>query len=229
MTESGTTIGLCSRALLWPLCLAVVLGMFSNSLKAAIFTVDSTTDAVDASPGNGVCATSGAVCTLRAAIQESNALAGADTVAFNIAGAGPHTIQPTSALPSISDPVIIDGTTEPDFTGTPIIELNGALAGARLIVTDIEGRESGPVRFRQGRTSSGLTYSFLGLGSTSDDLLFSNDGGATFGYTPKPGRDGTDPEVAHVKVNPKGVFAPKSDPRLPSFQLNFRLRLPLRR
>ncbi len=46
VTESGTTIGLRSRALLWPLCLAVVLGMFSNSL---------------------------------------------------IAGAGPHTIQPTSA------------------------------------------------------------------------------------------------------------------------------------
>ena len=130
MTESGTTIGLRSRALLWPLWLAVVLGMFSNSLKAATFTVDSTTDAVDASPGNGVCATSGAVCTLRAAIQENNALAGADTVAFNIAGAGPHTIQPTSALPSISESVIIDGTTEPDFTGTPIIELDGLFAGA---------------------------------------------------------------------------------------------------
>ena len=81
VTESGTTIGLRSRALLWPLCLVVVLGMFSNSLKAATFTVDSTTDAVDASPGNGVCATSGAVCTLRAAIQESNALAGADSLA----------------------------------------------------------------------------------------------------------------------------------------------------
>lgn len=47
---------------------------------AATFTVNSTTDVVDANPGDGVCATAGAVCTLRAAIQEANALAGDDTI-----------------------------------------------------------------------------------------------------------------------------------------------------
>src|SRR5579859_4131825 len=36
------------------------------------FTVNSTLDAVDANPGDGVCATSGSVCTLRAAIMEAN-------------------------------------------------------------------------------------------------------------------------------------------------------------
>ena len=61
--------------------------------------------------------------------------------------------------------------------------------------------------------------------STSDDLLFSNDGGATFGYTPKPGQDGTDPDVTHVRISPKGVFAPRSDAGLPSFQLKFRSRI----
>ena len=96
---------------------------------------------------------------------------------------------------------------------------------ARLIVTDLEGRGSGPVRFDQGQPSSGLTYSFLGLGSTSDNLLFSNDRGATFVYTPKPGRDGTDPDVTHVGISPKGVFAPRSDAGLPSFQLKFRSRI----
>ncbi len=30
-----------------------------------------------------------------------------------------------SALSSLIDPAIIDGTTEPDFTGTPIVELDG--------------------------------------------------------------------------------------------------------
>ena len=50
----------------------------------------------------------------------------------------PHTIQPTSALPDIDDAVIINGATEPDFAGTPIIELDGSLAlgavdGLRLI------------------------------------------------------------------------------------------------
>ena len=38
------------------------------------FTVDSTTDAVDAVPGDTICATAGAVCTVRAAIMEANAL-----------------------------------------------------------------------------------------------------------------------------------------------------------
>jgi hypothetical protein len=42
--------------------------------------VDSTTDAVDTSPGDGLCATAGGECTLRAAVQETNALPGADTV-----------------------------------------------------------------------------------------------------------------------------------------------------
>ncbi|MBS1792553.1 MAG: CSLREA domain-containing protein [Acidobacteria bacterium] len=51
-----------------------------SSAYAATFTVNTTTDAVDANPGNGVCATSGGSCSLRAAIQEANALAGADVI-----------------------------------------------------------------------------------------------------------------------------------------------------
>ncbi len=48
--------------------------------RAASFTVTNTGDAVDAAPGDGVCATAGAVCTLRAAIQEANALSGPDSI-----------------------------------------------------------------------------------------------------------------------------------------------------
>ncbi len=51
---------------------------------AATFTVNSTADGADASPGNGVCATAAGVCTLRAAVQEANALAGADTINFSL-------------------------------------------------------------------------------------------------------------------------------------------------
>lgn len=47
---------------------------------AATFTVNSISDIVDANPGNGVCATSTNVCTLRAAVMEANALAGADVI-----------------------------------------------------------------------------------------------------------------------------------------------------
>ena len=48
--------------------------------RAATFVVTSTAYAVDASPGDGVCATATGVCTVRAAIQEANAERSADTI-----------------------------------------------------------------------------------------------------------------------------------------------------
>ncbi|MEZ5658197.1 MAG: DUF4347 domain-containing protein [Burkholderiaceae bacterium] len=68
--------------------------------------------------------------SLRQAITDANLNSGTDTIQFSIAGAGPHTITPTSALPIISEAVIIDGTSEPDYAGTPVIELDGSGAGA---------------------------------------------------------------------------------------------------
>ena len=47
---------------------------------AATFVVSSTVDSVDVAPGDGVCADSLGLCTLRAAIQEANAFPGADTI-----------------------------------------------------------------------------------------------------------------------------------------------------
>ena len=69
------------------------------------------------------------VISLREAIIAANNTAGTDTIGFNIAGAGPHTIDVLSALPIITGTVILDARTEPDFAGTPIIELNGTSAG----------------------------------------------------------------------------------------------------
>lgn len=49
-----------------------------------------------------------------------------DYIYFNIAGAGPHTINLTSMLPTITGPVVIDGSSEPDYaTGSPVVVLNG--------------------------------------------------------------------------------------------------------
>ncbi len=54
----------------------------------ATLTVDSTTDTVDANPGDAICADSGGGCSLRAAIEEANALTGADNIEFNMGGGG---------------------------------------------------------------------------------------------------------------------------------------------
>jgi CSLREA domain-containing protein len=96
---------------------------------AMTFTVNSTADTGDATP-DGVCDDGAGNCTLREAIQEANANMGADMITFNIPGNGPHTIQPTSALPTITDLVTIDATME-NACGSPhCVELDGSMAGS---------------------------------------------------------------------------------------------------
>jgi CSLREA domain-containing protein len=75
--------------------------------REATFTVNSTAD-----PGSdGVCDLT--ECTLREAIDAANDNPFIDKIAFDIPGAGPHTIQLGSNLPVVSDPVFIDGYTQP--------------------------------------------------------------------------------------------------------------------
>jgi hypothetical protein len=68
--------------------------------------------------------------SLRQAMLDAEANPGADSILFSIPGPGPHTISPTSALPALLDPVTIDASSEPDFSGQPIVEIAGSLAGA---------------------------------------------------------------------------------------------------
>lgn len=74
----------------------VVSTPFAPAAQAASFVVDNLGDAADANVGDGICATAGGVCTLRAALQEANANgATADTITFSVAG----TITLTTSLP----------------------------------------------------------------------------------------------------------------------------------
>src|SRR5437899_724703 len=66
------------------------------------------------------------VGSLRQAIMDANNNPGADLISFQIPGTKPYTISPLSPLPSLTDPVTIDGTTQTGFTSQPIIQLNGA-------------------------------------------------------------------------------------------------------
>ena len=68
--------------------------------------------------------------SLRQAILDSNAATGAtNTIDFDISGSGVQTIVPLSPLPAITNPVLIDGCSQPGYAGTPLIELNGSQAG----------------------------------------------------------------------------------------------------
>ena len=103
----------------------------SPSAFVSTFTVTNTNDA-----GAG---------SFRQALLDANASPGEDLIQFAIPGAGPHTIQPVALLPLISDPVTIDGYTQPGASpntngprqGTNAvlkIELNGDAGDARLTI-----------------------------------------------------------------------------------------------
>ncbi|TRU81763.1 MAG: hypothetical protein EWV54_23300, partial [Microcystis novacekii Mn_MB_F_20050700_S1D] len=72
--------------------------------------------------------------SLRWAITQSNDNPGTDTILFNIGEGGyyTYTITPLSALPEITSPVFIDGTSQPGYEGTPIIQISGYQAGEGL-------------------------------------------------------------------------------------------------
>jgi uncharacterized repeat protein (TIGR01451 family) len=68
--------------------------------------------------------------SLRQAMLDANARTGTlDTITFAIPGAGVHTITPASFLPTITDPVVIDGSTQPGAANAPLIEIAGTNAG----------------------------------------------------------------------------------------------------
>lgn len=107
---------------------------------ATTFTVNTVDDQND-----GSC--DPAHCSLREAILAANANQGLDQIAFDIQikritgqsmralsaetrmapgrPASPFTIRLLSQLPLITDPVTIDGTTQPRFAGTPLIQILG--------------------------------------------------------------------------------------------------------
>ena len=119
-----------------------LFGVFlSAPAQAAVFTVNSPADAVDANPGNGVCETASGngVCTLRAAIQEANALAGADTI----------TLPPNSYLLNV--------VTELGITDSLTITGGGAPT------TVIDGNRSVRPNGRVLAIGSGITVSISGV------------------------------------------------------------------
>ena len=146
----------------------------------------------------------------------------------------------TKLVTVISDPV--NGTTNPKAIPGAIVEYNLLVtnssvaltadsvvisdifnANTALVVNNIAGVGSGPVAFAQGTVASGLTYSYAGSASATDDLEFFNSGGTRLTAL-TPNASGCDANVARIQVNPKGVFASGVglSPQ-PSFVLRFRV------
>src|SRR5438105_2729402 len=93
----------------------------------AVFTVTNTDDA---GPGS-----------LRAAIQNANTTAAADTIEFSIDSSGVQSIGLGSALPAITRPLTIDATTQDPNALTPVIELDGAETGSSANGLTVNGAQ----------------------------------------------------------------------------------------
>lgn len=125
-----------------------------GSLAANVVTVTSSGDTIAVGDG----------CTLREAITAANTNAvsgdcpagagGSDTINFAIPGAGVHTIQPASPLPSITEPVVLNGYSQPGSS------LNTLANGDNAVLSiEIDGTNAGP-------GADGLSISATGSGST---------------------------------------------------------------
>ncbi|MCS6947349.1 MAG: right-handed parallel beta-helix repeat-containing protein [Steroidobacteraceae bacterium] len=119
----------------------------------------------------------------------------------------------------------ITNTASGTVDGDSIAIVDPIPANTRLFVGDLGGPASGPVLFSDGTPGSGLSFSFLGLGSAADSVDFSDDNGASWTYTPTPDAAGYDARVTHLRVRPGGTMSGASGTGNPFFELRFRVRV----
>ncbi|WP_341674836.1 cadherin domain-containing protein [Niveibacterium sp. SC-1] len=108
--------------------------------------------------------------SLAQAIGDANTNPGHDTINFSIASGGPHVIvlNPAGPLPTITDGVTIDATTQPDYAGKPTVVLDGQGLPAASTGLDL-GSGSG------GSTIKGLAITHFANGGIGINIASSNN------------------------------------------------------
>ena len=174
----------------------------------ATFTVNSIADGPDLAPGDGHCDSEAAVggdqCTLRAAIQEANSTADMDTIDFAIPGRGAHTIAPATDLPTITQPVDVNGYSQRGASANTLTLSQGDNAKIKIQLTGRLISTAGDgLRLDPGAINSvvrGLAMS--GFGTAVDMRAGASVQGDFIG---------TDPSGMHAVRNGEGVFV-NTDP-----------------
>ncbi len=183
------TVGLCDgspsmdqRGVARPQGTACDIGAVEGSgpaLTPLALVVDSAVDAVDAAPGDGICADISGACTLRAAIEEANRRPGSLDNAITIADG----IDPRLSLPNYDTPddnasadldvagsLTIDGSGQTlDAADWPSVHLlEGRLTIRDLTISDVSGRSygGGTLLANGDLTLIGVTVTMKGTGFT---------------------------------------------------------------
>lgn len=151
----------------------VLVVALARTVQGATFTIDDVADLVDRAPGDGVCETAAMTCTLRAAIQEANALPGPDRVGvsnelldpFTLAIAGAGEDQAASGDLDITEDLTIDGTrADPPALITSGLDAAGldrafhVLPGVTAVLTGLAVRDgaTGPGEHGGGILNEGI-------------------------------------------------------------------------
>ncbi|QEF96413.1 hypothetical protein Mal15_04410 [Stieleria maiorica] len=108
--------------------------------------------------------------SLRQAILDANANAGLDTIDFNITGTGVHVISLNSGL-SITDAVTLDGLSEPDYAGTPVVRIDGNASGFSGISVAAGGAGS----TIQGLMITGFTLDGIHIASGANNVTIADN------------------------------------------------------
>ncbi|MBX6313452.1 MAG: right-handed parallel beta-helix repeat-containing protein [Isosphaeraceae bacterium] len=135
----------------------IVVEALEGRVLLATFAVTNTNDS-----GSG---------SLREAMTLANSTAGLDTIAFAIPGTGPFTISPLSPLPPITDPVILDGYTQPGAQPNTL-----AVGDNAILMIELNGAQA-------GTGTDGLTITQGGGGSTIQGLAINRFDGAGISLT----------------------------------------------
>ena len=173
----------CSRVLI----LITALAVSCASALGATFTVINTDDT--------------GVGSLRQAIMDSNASVGVlDTIAFNISGAGVQTITPVTPLPMITDPVTIDGYSQPGTSQNTLANGDNAVLLIELDGTNAGVDANGLTIPAGGSTVRGLVINRY----SGDGIRLTTNGG---GNTITGSFIGTNPAGTQAMSNDDGVVA----------------------
>ena len=159
-------------AVIWP-----------HQAMALIFTVTSTADTVDIFPGDGFCTTGAGVdCTLRAALQEANALGGAHTINvpagnYALTRVGTNEDAASTGDLDVTTDVIIAGA----GNGNTIIDGNGIDrvfdiigAGTAVTITDVM-IQNGNLTMAAGNQNGGGIFVTIGATLTMSDVTLTGN------------------------------------------------------
>lgn len=129
--------------------------------------------------------------------------------------------------------IIVTNTGQGSVDNNTTVVYDPIPANTELYVGDIDGAgpATGPILFTDGTNTattapSGLSYTFSGLSSITDNLEFSDNNGFDYGKSNTVADiNGCDPSVTNIKIPLSGIFNASNGTNHPTFNVKFRVRI----